>query len=229
LCVNGFSIIRARQIWTLMNSLIFVLRWISLKFSLPIISICSNFYLFQEHAFYLWLLPTRMAQQPWPTTTDWMSQRKGNERLGDYPYFRDWDSAWYFVLQVSNGYRIVVLTKPPTAPEVASVKLSISNPMAPTKPHPSSTGGNKTALTILWRGSSPSGSQEWLGSIVYHACCNASKTHDAFGNTVLGDESHKPQGSHFNPNSHQFKAQISQLCRSHSPMLQIHSCDRSHT
>jgi len=41
--IKGFSINRARQIWTLKKSLIFILRWISLKFSLPIISICSNF------------------------------------------------------------------------------------------------------------------------------------------------------------------------------------------
>lgn len=62
--IKGFRILRARRIWILMNSLSFVLRWISLKFSLPIISMCSIVYLFQEHAFHLWLLPTRMAQQP---------------------------------------------------------------------------------------------------------------------------------------------------------------------
>lgn len=44
-------------------------------------------------------------------------------------YFCRWralTSAWYLVLQVSRGYNMVVLTRAPMAPEVASDKDSRS-------------------------------------------------------------------------------------------------------
>lgn len=38
-------------------------------------------------------------------------------------------SAWYLVLHVSSGYKIVVLNSDPIAPDVASDKDSISTPI----------------------------------------------------------------------------------------------------
>lgn len=43
-------------------------------------------------------------------------------------------SAWYLVLQVSSGYRTVVLTSAPTAPDVASTNDSISNSIEELQP-----------------------------------------------------------------------------------------------
>ena len=57
-----------------------------------------------------------------------------NQRTGQYTnlYFCWWwplTSAWYLVLQVSRGYKMVVLTRAPTAPDVASNRDSVSKPI----------------------------------------------------------------------------------------------------
>lgn len=158
--------------------------------------------------------PQEWLKQPWPTPTNWMSQRQGNERLGGYPYFRDWDSAWYFVLQVSKGYRIVVLRRPPTAPEVASAKLSKSNPMAPTKPSPSFLG-QKVGKPLLEF--CDGAHQEWLAvSSGLLAVMHAKPMMPS--ETLCLETNLTTLGPSFQPISHQLKAQIPQLCRSHPQM-----------
>lgn len=51
--------------------------------------------------------------------------------MGNLYFCRPWTltSAWYLVLHVSSGYKIVVLNRDPIAPDVASDKDSISTPI----------------------------------------------------------------------------------------------------
>lgn len=59
--------------------------------------------------------------------------KRNPEKRGPHLYFWwpcAWTSAWYLVLQVSRGYRMVVLTSAPTAPEVASDKDSMSTALS---------------------------------------------------------------------------------------------------